>query len=320
MVKRVCCGAALALSALGASVAGAEEVAIERSFNLAPGGVLTVVAERASVDVRGGSEGVGVAISRRDDDAAAIEADFDIAFEQTDAGLRLSVLPKDGLLPKFGWNKAVRIAVRTPRDFGVDVATSGGSVGVVGVSGAVVAATRGGSLRFEDVPGAVTGSTSGGSIRHTGRSASVVLETSGGSIGVGEVDGDVSAQTSGGRINVAKAGGAVAAKTSGGSIRIDAAGGAVQAKTSGGSVDVAFTAQPEAASRVVTTGGTITVALAPSVAVDVEASTSGGSVRLREGLRVEGEVAKRRLAGTINGGGPGLVLRTSGGAISLRPL
>ena len=53
---------------------------------------------------------------------------------------------------------------------------------------------------------------------------------------------------------------------------------------------------------------------------ELDASTSGGDVRA-EGLTItiaKGGVGKSRLAGSVNGGGPILKLRSSGGDISVR--
>lgn len=320
MRKRIC-GAALAVAALGAfsTASAAHAAAIERGFDVSPGGLLVVDAQWATVNVRGGSENVRIEISREDDDAAAIEADYNIAFERTDAGVELRVVPKEQLLPRLRW-RGVKIAVQVPEDYRADVASSGGSVSVAGLNGDVAARTSGGKLRLEALPGAVSGRTSGGSIRHAGTSASVDFVTTGGAIFVDEVAGEANTQTSGGSITVGRAGGAVAAKTSGGSIRIGSAGDAVSAKTSGGSIRATFAAQPTAASSLVTSGGSIQVWLAPELAVDVNASSSGGRVRLEDGIEVEGDMERRRLAGTVNGGGPRLSLRTSGGSIVLQPM
>lgn len=324
MCRRIRCGAALsvaaggAVAALGAVAANAEAAAIERSFEAVSGGVLAVEAEQATVEVRGGGEGVRIAISRGDDDAAAIEADFDIAFAQDDAGVQLRVARRGGAF-RF-MRRALKIVVQTPRDFAADVASSGGSITVADLARDVAAATSGGSLHFEAVAGHVVGRTSGGAIRHAGTSASVDFSTSGGAIAIGEVRGNVQAKTSGGRIAVAEAHGAVRAKTSGGSISIDSANDAVDARTTGGSIRTTFAGQPKAASRLASTGGRVRVRLAEDVAVDLSASVSGGRLHIDEAFQLDGESGKHSATGRINGGGPSLALRTSGGSITVAPL
>ena len=69
-----------------------------------------------------------------------------------------------------------------------------------------------------------------------------------------------------------------------------------------------------------TSGGGITLTLIPDIAVDLEAKTSGGHVSTDFEVEstIQGKVPKNRLEGRINGGGPLLKLRTSGGSIRLQ--
>ena len=54
--------------------------------------------------------------------------------------------------------------------------------------------------------------------------------------------------------------------------------------------------------------------------VYVNAGTSGGRVRTEFPVTIRGEISKRKLQAKINGGGPELYLRTSGGSIYLNEL
>jgi hypothetical protein len=65
-----------------------------------------------------------------------------------------------------------------------------------------------------------------------------------------------------------------------------------------------------------TSGGSINVELASSLRVDVDAETSGGGVSTDFPV-VMGDSDRRRLRTAINGGGPLLHLRTSGGGIRI---
>ena len=78
--------------------------------------------------------------------------------------------------------------------------------------------------------------------------------------------------------------------------------------------------QPQSACSLRTSGGTITCTLIPDVAVDLEAKTSGGRVSTDFVVEpdIQGKISKSRLEGSINGGGPLLKLRTSGGNIHLQ--
>ena len=231
MWKRICGTAWLGAGALAMTTSPAAAEGVAQAFEAAPGGTLTVRAEQAKLHVRGGDGNkLRVAIERRGDDAEDIEDDFDIDFEHTSDGLRLTVERRG----RFFWNglRQLSITVETPREFNADLKSSGGGVQVARLTGTVRAETSGGGLRFTDVQGPVTGRTSGGSIQVSGAAGNVDVTTSGGSISIGTAAGSVRARTSGGRIHIEQASGAVSAKTSGGSIKIGQAFSSVDAVTS----------------------------------------------------------------------------------------
>ena len=62
------------------------------------------------------------------------------------------------------------------------------------------------------------------------------------------------------------------------------------------------------------------MSLAGNVSVDVDAHTSGGDVESDLPITILGKQSEGDLAGKINGGGPRLVLRSSGGSIRLHKM
>jgi DUF4097 and DUF4098 domain-containing protein YvlB len=223
---------------------------------------------------------------------------------------------RDSKCLEYTWLRQVEYRVSVPREFSVDLSTSGGSIAVGDLKGEVVARTSGGSLTFGRIEGPVRGNTSGGSISLAGGRGKASLHTSGGGISIEEVAGEVDAETSGGSVQVNRATGRVSAHTSGGSITIREAAGALDASTSGGSVSARLSAQPQEASRVSTSGGSINIELAAGVHVDVDASTSGGGISSDFAVPISGD--RQNLRAAINGGGPLLQLHTSGGGISIQ--
>ena len=299
------------------SAAGTSMASIDESFEVSAGGSFILTAQSARVDVRGSSDDqVRIHISRNDDDDEAIHDDFLIEFSQTGDDVTLEVKRRQN----FAWfnnTRSIRIDVELPGRFDVDLTTSGGSIELRDLIGEIEARTSGGRLLFQNVDGPIQARTSGGSIHLDGTSADADLKTSGGSIRVGVVGGTLSARTSGGSIVVEQTGGPVVAKTSGGRIEIGTAHGSVEAKTSGGGIEVGIASQPEADSSLSTSGGSVTVRLDPTLALALDARSSGGKVFSELSIAVSGEVSKRRLTGAINGGGPLLRLRTSGGSVHL---
>jgi len=147
---------------------------------------------------------------------------------------------------------------------------------------------------------------------------SIDLDTSGGSIEVEDLKGKVNAHTSGGSISVEDVEGDVNIKTSGGSLELENIIGEINAKTSGGSIKLKLPKNPTKAAKVKTSGGSITAYLTKDVAVNLTAKTSGG--RVSSEFDVNGSTSKRKIEGTINGGGPQLVLKTSGGSVRIKEI
>jgi hypothetical protein len=202
---------------------------------------------------------------------------------------------RDGRCLRYTWLREVEYRVTVPRRFDVDLNTSGGGIKVDNLAGEVRVNTAGGSLDIGRIEGPVNAHTSGGSIAVRGARGRAVLRTSGGSIRLDQVAGDVDAETSGGSIEVTRASGNVRVHTSGGSINVAEPRGGIDASTSGGSIAV----------RVPGDRG-----------FDIDAATSGGGVSTNFDVPRQPN-QPNVLRTSVNGGGPLLRLRTSGGGISI---
>ena len=191
-----------------------------------------------------------------------------------------------------------RVRVRVPREYSLELRTTGGAI------------------EIEAVRGAVDARTSGGSIALDGASGDVELRTSGGEIRVADLNGRTELRTSGGPINARNVQGRIEAFTSGGSIRLAEIAGEAEARTSGGDISVRFSAPPAGELR--TSGGSIEVVIPPGTGAELEARTSGGRVEIDPALSFSGERDTSRVNGKLGPGGERLELQTSGGNIELR--
>lgn len=295
-----------------------QAAAIDQRFDVDAGGQFNLRSSSSKVTVSGSStDEVRVQISRQGDDAEEIEDDFVIEFEH-DAD-EVTVEIKRKRKNWFGRTRGLLIEVDVPARFDLDIESSGGSVEVRDVTGSLQSRTSGGAIRFEGVDGPIVAQTSGGSITLDGTNDDARLRTSGGAIRVGDVGGRLNARTSGGSIIVGNAGGTVDAQTSGGRIEIESVLGAVQAQTSGGGIKVGIAAQPQSDSELTASGGAVTVLVGPDVAIALDAKASGGRVKSELPVR-HSSATKDSLRGQINGGGPLLRLRASGGSVNVRSL
>lgn len=162
--------------------------------------------------------------------------------------------------------------------------------------------------------------TSGGSIEVASLDGFVQARTSGGGIEAREINGDLDLSTSGGRISVASITGQSKLSTSGGGIHADNMKGPLDARTSGGRITASFPQGIDDDTRLKTSGGSITAKLPRNDSFYLVAHTSAGGVRTEFPIVMKGEIKRNQAEGPVNGGGPTLELKTSGGSINIQYL
>ncbi len=195
----------------------------------------------------------------------------------------------------------VSFVVTVPKNFNLNLNTSGGDIAVASLRGNVQARTSGGDLEFARIDGDLDASTSGGDITLKEGTARAKLNTSGGDI---QVD---------------HAGGLTEVSTSGGDIKLNSVAQLISATTSGGNVRAVLTEAPRQDMFLSTSGGDVEVEIVKGAGFQLDASTTGGDVDL-DGFKItieQGRPGKSKLVGAVNGGGPLLKLRSSGGDIDI---
>ncbi len=176
-----------------------------------------------------------------------------------------------------------------------------------------------GSLRVEDVQGNAMLRTSNGSIKLYRAQGGYDIQTTNGSIELSAHSGDVKARSSNGGIRAEGLNGSLAAETTNGGISARLTGtatGSHRFKTSNGGIEVTIDKQPVGIEASTSNGG-ITLRLPAEVKASVRASTNSS---VTTDFPVAGEVEKKRIRGTINGGGPLFDLSTSNGRIRIERL
>jgi hypothetical protein len=288
------------------------ERTIEKTFAVAGGGTLQAETFGGAIRVSPGADhAVRVVVKQTIKAGTDAEADellkkLELTLEQEGNDVRLVAnyeRKPDSWLRWGSWPPVqVAFEVTVPAGYATKLSTSGGGITVGDLQGACDARTSGGAIKLGQMGGAVRAHTSGGSITLAGAGGPATLKTSGGNISAGPVAGTADFSTSGGNI------------------KVDSVAGALRAHTSGGSVSAAIAGPLTADCSLGTSGGSVRVTVAKAAAFRLDASTSGGGVDA-SGLTIALEKSSRdrhRLAGAVNGGGPLLKLRTSGGSISVR--
>jgi DUF4097 and DUF4098 domain-containing protein YvlB len=283
---------------------------ISKSFAVRRGGTLYLESDVGSIEVQGAKantvdiEVVREVRSGSNRQTEQILQDFVVHFDQKGDDVYITAKYEKRGLDRFrdniGKYLRVEFTISVPDNYNLNLDTEGGSISAENIKGVIKSRTSGGSLHFDRIDGEISGRTSGGNID------------------IGEVTGTTDIETSGGSIKINRAAGSVDARTSGGSITMGEVMGGIRADTSGGSIHVTIARQPRGDCRLVTSGGSITVRLKDGIGMSVNAKTSGGRVSTDFPVTLTGEIDSSALNAGINGGGPELYLRTSGGNIDLR--
>lgn len=283
-----------------AAAAGAAERKFEKSFQVEPGGLLTVDLDAGSVEVKGGDGRSVSVVGLIEGDRDAIE-EFRLDAQQGSAGVEVTGTMKKKLWKFWDWDELdVRLTIEVPRSYNLRLRTAGGNLLVSGLEGRV------------------DGTTSGGNIEGRGITGDIRIETSGGNIVFDGVTGELNGETSGGNVSVRRVKGPVRVETSGGNITLADIAGMVRAHTSGG--DVRAEVRENRGVDLHTSGGDILISLPADARASLDASSSGGSVTCDVPVMMQGRLDESRVTGTMNGGGEKVRARTSGGDITIRPL
>lgn len=214
-----------------------------------------------------------------------------------------------------------------------ELTTEGGNI-TVGKAGSFVAVkTGGGQIDFGEVRGSVHALTGGGGIRVMYVSGPMDVESSGGSICLTRVSGSVRAETGSGTITAwinPEATGSGTGKGSGWGTGSGSGLGwsSRTSSTSSGSSGAATSVSLSGASQLISGQGDIVVFLPRNLAANIEAIVEhGGDHRIEADPALALEIEKPaqwngplRAVATLNGGGPVLRLKTSGGKIKLQYL
>ena len=287
------------------------ERTVEKTFTVQPGGLLKVDTQGGQIQVESSADAT-VKVVAKEKIRASSEAEADeilkkltLTIEQQPEGVTASAAYEKGVSGfHFGSWPPVQVdfIVTVPINYNVELKTSGGDVTVGDLQGKVSARTSGGDISLGKIAGDIRASTSGGNVHLVEGAAMVKLGTSGGNIRVGRAVGPTDLDTSGGNIEV------------------KSVENTLHASTSGGDVSATIAGALKGPCKLSTSGGQVRVTVDKSAVFDLDASTSGGGVDAT-GLTItieKGGAGRSRLAGQVNGGGPLLKLRSSGGDIAVR--
>lgn len=304
-----------------AAPALAQRLPFERPYDVTGRITLDVSTMRGRIDVTAG-EAHRVVIGG----AATVRIGWDVPADALEIAKRIAANPpieRSGntfrLRPPADRTdqKAVTVSyqVQVPPDTEVIAVSDSGATTIRKVGGRVSVRTQSASIELHELGGAVTVNTGSGAVAVDGVAGALEVTTSSSSITGTELGGSVRVRTGSGAVDVGLTGtDDVDVETSSSGIRIVGARGGLKTNTQSGRV-IAQGA-PGRPWTVSTGSGSVEMTVA-APAVTIDAETGSGSVTV-EGAQVAGSVTKKKVEGTVGGGGPRLGVNSRSGSIRLK--
>ena len=193
----------------------------------------------------------------------------------------------------------LRFEVQVPKEFNIEIYTSGGDIKLSSIKGSVTLKTSGGDINLSELNGNIEVSTAGGDIAFNNTYGNLNFSTSGGDIDGNKFSGKMDISTSGGDISLLGSDAIIEASTSGGDITLDYNGQnqGIELSTSGGNILAKLPNDFNASANISTTGG------------DIKTDFTGNNAV---------KISSTKFEADINNGGNSLILKTSGGDIVVK--
>jgi DUF4097 and DUF4098 domain-containing protein YvlB len=233
--------------------------------------------------------------------------------EQQGNTIRVGGMPNDQLFR----NISISYEIIAPFDTRLRARSGSGSHTIGDLRGPVDVNTGSGDIRIGHIAGNVDALTGSGAVELQRADGVFAARTGSGTIQAMAVAGPVRANTGSGRIDVAQVSASpVDVEAGSGSISIRGARGALRARSGSGSIDVA--GSPGQAWYVRTGSGDISLRLESQASFTLSATTGSGVIETTHPLSVVGQVSRRRLEGTVRGGGAKVDVFAGSGSIRVQ--
>lgn len=283
----------------------AQPLTFERSLTVGAAPSLDAAADSGNVTVRAGA-GNSIVVKG----TVEVRKGWGVPSNAADLARQIAASPPishSGDAVKVGriFDETTRKAVAVSYDITVPAATlvaassGSGNVAVSGIDNSVKANSGSGAIDVSGIGGDVDARTGSGNV--TVKDARKAANLSSGS---GDIIGRLSGQ------------GDVKASTGSGDITLTGVVGLLSANTGSGSIGVE--GKPTGDWKLSAASGDVHVAVPPAQGFTLDASTASGSLDIAAPLTVQGKIDRRRVQGTVRGGGPVLRLSTASGDIAVR--
>jgi hypothetical protein len=213
---------------------------------------------------------------------------------------------------------AVHVDLRLPSRIEAELRVPGGDIDLADLQGEVDVNVMGGTCRVENMSGSLDVRAESSDVTIQGFSGDELLaRVAVGSLTVDDADADtITARSVAAPMTLSDVRGPTTITAKSAPVELHDVGGPCTARVQGGTLTYGGTPKDEIELRVV--GGSLDVALPPDHGADL--AMLGPSLSLADAFAFEGEQTDQAIEGSLNGGGPSLLLRaTGGGTIHCRP-
>jgi DUF4097 and DUF4098 domain-containing protein YvlB len=298
-LKGIAIPGALLLAMLFVSQAQAEEYI--KSYTISGPTTVRIKVDDSSVHVvTADTNQVEFRVSSQGFSAVEIGGKLHIDSQQNGNDVELTVRLASHVVIGFS-NRRLSTEVRMPKNADLQIDTSDGSVELADLKGNVTVHTSDGKITASKLSGVIELRTRDGDITADALSGSFKLHSGDGKITATGLDGKCDISSSDGSIHAAG--------------RFDS----LDLKSSDGPV----TAHAELGSKlasmwsIATKDGRVDVDIPKDLQANLDASTGDGHITLGLPVAMQGDISKKSVHGTLNGGGATLFIHTGDGSIRL---
>jgi len=243
--------------------------------------------------------------------------------------VNIEIKEEDGVLrietkyPKMSvrnLNVSIDYNLMIPSMAAADLHSVSGDIRVMNTGGTTKAETVSGEVMCEDIAGIFMGKSVSGNVSIKGAKKGVECHSVSGDVEAYDIVGDADLHSVSGEITASRIEGSIEAESVSGDLKLTDVSEAmvVKAKALSGEVIYAGTINPDGRYSFKSHSGDIRMTIPGSSAFDLEAKTFSGDIDTEFEVTISGKVSKKKIKGSVNGGGADVDLSTFSGDVVLR--